>query len=291
MNGLLNILKPPGMTSHDVVSFIRRTYRMKRVGHAGTLDPAAAGVLPVALGQATRLLEYLTADNKSYRVEATFGFETDSGDDTGTVVSRSSAKVAALSRAEIETALASFVGPIQQVPPMYSAIKVDGKKLYELARDGIKVEIKPRNIFISDINLIKVEDEKIVFDVTCSKGTYIRSLCIDIGRKLGCLATMSFLVRTRVGTFSLSEANTLEDLVGGSSAFILPADRFISMPEVFLNEQQVWAFKNGQLVECIVDEEDVRLIKVYSADKAFIGIASKDSASSAIKPVKVLSSV
>jgi len=289
MNGLLNILKPPGMTSHDVVSFVRRNYRIKRVGHAGTLDPAAAGVLPVALGQATRLLEYLTADNKSYRVEATFGFETDSGDDTGTVTSRSSGMVA-LPRAEIETALASFVGSIQQVPPMYSAIKVDGKKLYELARDGIKVAIEPRNIFISDINLIKVEDEKIVFDVTCSKGTYIRSLCIDIGRKLGCLATMSFLVRTRVGSFSLSEANTLEDLVGGSSEFILPADKFIAMPEVFLNEQQVWAFKNGQLVECIVDE-DVRLIKVYSADKAFIGIASKDSASSAIKPVKVLSSV
>lgn len=289
MNGLLNVLKPPGMTSHDVVSFIRRTYHMKRVGHAGTLDPAAAGVLPVALGQATRLLEYLTADDKSYRVELTFGFETDSGDDTGTVINRCSDNIV-LPRTEIENAVASFIGIIEQVPPMYSAIKVAGKKMYELAREGIAVEIQPRSVVISNINLIKVEDSKIVFDVTCSKGTYIRSLCIDIGRKLGCLGTMSFLVRTRVGKFPLSDANTLEELAGGSSDLVLPADKFISMPEVFLSTQQVWAFKNGQLVEWHI-EEDAELIKVYSADRAFIGIASKDSASSAIRPVKVLSSV
>lgn len=290
MNGLLNILKPPGMTSHDIVSFVRRTYHMKRVGHAGTLDPAAAGVLPVAVGQATRLLEYLVADDKSYRVEATFGFETDSGDDTGNIISRSSENFVLPAADVIKTTLASFLGKIQQVPPMYSAIKIDGKKLYELARDGIKVELKPRDVLISNIDLIRLEDSRIVFDVTCSKGTYIRSLCTDIGRKLGCLATMSFLVRTRVGSFSLSDANTLEELSEGSPDFVLPADKFIAMPEVYLSAQQVWAFRNGQIVECCTDE-NAKLIKVYSADKAFIGIASKDSSLSAIKPVKVLSSV
>lgn len=180
-SGLINVLKPPGMTSHDVVSFIRRTYHLKRVGHAGTLDPAASGVLPVALGSATRLLEYMTDTDKSYRVELTIGYETDTGDDTGAILNNAVCVMPV--KTEIEKVLSSFIGTIEQIPPMYSAIKIQGKKLYELARAGITVERQPRIITIHNITLLHIDDTRILFDVTCSKGTYIRSLCSDIGKK------------------------------------------------------------------------------------------------------------
>ena len=208
--GILNVLKPPGMTSHDVVSFIRKIYSIKRVGHAGTLDPAAAGVLPIAVGPATRLIEYFAENNKSYRVELTLGYETDSGDDTGKVIRTSGEPIP---RTETITAvLTSFTGPIAQVPPMYSAVKVKGKRLYELAREGKVIERKARDVIIHNISLLNVTGSKILFDVDCSKGTYIRSLCMDFGQKIGIPAVMSFLIRTKVGPFLLSEAHTLEEI-------------------------------------------------------------------------------
>lgn len=280
--GLLNVLKPPGMTSHDVVSFIRRTYGMKRVGHAGTLDPAAAGVLPVALGQATRLIEYITDTDKSYRVELTFGYETDTGDDTGKVLNASCYDLPTIE--QLQNVLQSFIGISRQIPPMHSAIKVDGKKLYELARSGINVDRPAREIKISQITLLKVFPTGILFDVTCSKGTYIRSLCKDIGTKLGCLAVMSFLVRTRVGRFLLSDALTVEEL--SQKPELLLADQFLCLPKVSLPSDKAQAFTYGKSILC--ENLGEVLYSVYNEQKLFLGIGRKSADASLLVPVKVL---
>lgn len=286
-NGLINILKPPGMTSHDVVSFVRRTYHLKRVGHAGTLDPAAAGVLPVALGAATRLLEYMTDTDKGYRVELTIGYETDTGDDTGTIVNRAACSMP--SKAEIEKVLASFVGINEQVPPMYSAIKVQGKKLYELARAGITIERQPRTITIHDITLLHVDTTHILFDVTCSKGTYIRSLCTDIGQKINCPVVMSFLVRTHVGRFSLDKAFSLEEIGLNPEQALLPLDYALEyMPKLTLAPEMAQAFKYGQsIINHTFKEPFQGLIRLYEQETKFIGIGQLNT-TAVITPVKVI---
>lgn len=289
IGGLINIVKPPGMTSHDVVSFIRKTYHLKRVGHAGTLDPAATGVLPVALGPATRLLEYMTDCDKSYRVELTIGYETDTGDATGTITSRMDCVMP--TQYIIEEVLASFIGTIEQVPPMYSAIKVQGKKLYELARAGITVERKARIIKIHNINLLKMDHNSILFDVTCSKGTYIRSLCTDIGAKINCPVVMSFLVRTRVGSFSLDQAFTLEEIEENSECAVLPVDNALDyMPKVILSGELAGAFKHGQNISISTDDDDDGqiLLRIYDHQGLFIGIGQKKPGTTIIIPIKVL---
>jgi len=288
IGGLLNIIKPPGMTSHDVVSFIRRTYSLKRVGHAGTLDPAAAGVLPVALGPATRMLEYMTDCDKSYRVELTIGYETDTGDDTGTITKSMDCIMPAQSK--IIEVLASFLGTIEQVPPMYSAIKVQGKKLYELARAGITIERKARTITIHKINLLKIDQRKFLFDVTCSKGTYIRSLCTDIGEKINCPVVMSFLVRTRVGSFSLDQAFTLEEIEENAEGALLPVDNALDyMPKVVLSKETASAFKHGQNISMSTDEGyDQALLRIYDHQNLFIGIGQKKYGTAVMIPIKVL---
>ncbi|WP_027363800.1 tRNA pseudouridine(55) synthase TruB [Desulfotruncus alcoholivorax] len=216
MNGILNVLKPPGMTSHDVVSFIRRLTGQKKAGHTGTLDPGAAGVLPVCLGKATRIIEYLP-DNKSYRAEATLGISTTTQDAFGEVIHRASWDNIDL--AYIQECLSSFTGKIEQIPPMASAIKYQGKKLYELARAGLVIERKPRMVYIDKTKLVHYYPgradypPRIIFDVLCSAGTYIRTLCNDLGDRLGCGAFMSYLLRTRAGIFNIYEALTLEELV------------------------------------------------------------------------------
>ena len=288
IGGLINIVKPPGMTSHDVVSFIRRTYHLKRVGHAGTLDPAAAGVLAVALGPATRMLEYMTDCDKSYRVELTIGYETDTGDDTGTITN--SVECIMPAQDKINEVLASFLGTIEQVPPMYSAIKIQGKKLYELARAGITVERKPRTITIHKINLLKLDQKSILFDVTCSKGTYIRSLCTDIGKKINCPAVMSFLVRTRVGSFSLDQAFTLEEIEQNTENAVLPVDTALDyMPKIILSQQIASAFKHGQNISMSTDDEcGQTLLRIYDEQNLLIGIGQKKSGTAVIVPIKVL---
>jgi tRNA pseudouridine55 synthase len=279
--GIVNVLKPPGMTSHDVVSFIRRTYGLKKVGHAGTLDPAAAGVLPVFLGKATRLIEYAMHEDKSYRVELTLGYETDTGDDTGRTLKN--APYVMPERAQIESVLASFIGSIEQVPPMYSAIKVDGKKLYELARSGLSIEVKPRTVTIYAIKLLKVSAGGFLFDVVCSKGTYIRSLCIDIGHKLGILAVMSFLVRTRAGQFTLPEAHTLEEIAAHNEDLLLSFDAALQhMPSVTLSDYQAKKFCCGQNISC---QEKEGIYRVYSLSGELIGIGR---AAAGLTPIKVL---
>ncbi|SNR88875.1 tRNA pseudouridine synthase B [Anaerovirgula multivorans] len=209
MKGILNILKPPEMTSHDVVAIVRRKTRIKKVGHTGTLDPNAAGVLPICIGQATKISQYLLDSTKKYRAELTLGITTDTQDAYGTVTNKRKVDV---STKEIESAVVSFIGEYNQIPPMYSALKIKGKKLYELARQGIEVARKPRRIHIESIDIINMKGSTVLFDVTCSKGTYIRTLCHDIGEKLGCGGIMSFLLRTATGKFYISSAITLEEL-------------------------------------------------------------------------------
>ena len=288
-SGIINVLKPPGMTSHDVVSFIRRLYSIKRVGHAGTLDPAAAGVLPVFIGNATRLVEYLADADKSYRAELTFGFETDTGDDTGKIIN--SRPYICPKSSEIEVALASFIGVNEQIPPMYSAIKIDGKKLYELARQGQVVERKPRKIVIDAISLITEYETGIVFDVTCSKGTYIRVLCSDIGYRLNCLAVMSFLVRTRVGQFHLEQALTLEEIAANKEQAVQAADSVLThLPAIVLSGPESQAIKNGRSICCSRSGSD--LIKMYDGNNTFIGIGRETcqlGGHTTLTPVKILS--
>jgi len=215
MNGIINILKPPGMTSHDVVNFIRHTSGMKKVGHTGTLDPGAAGVLVVCLGQATRLSQFLVDDTKEYRVEVTFGLSTSTGDSFGQVIVEGDA--AELTEETVRSALPVFTGEISQVPPMTSAIKQQGKKLYQLARAGIVVDRPARNVSIYSLEYIwgagwGGSRPRVLLHLRCSKGTYVRTLCEDLGNYFGCGAHMSFLVRTRAGNFNIADSATLEEI-------------------------------------------------------------------------------
>ncbi len=206
-HGVLNFLKPPGMTSHDAVAFVRRVLQEKRVGHTGTLDPAAAGVLPICVGQATRLVEDLQAGTKRYLAEATFGRETDSGDLLGETVRQCDAS--GLELESLRAVLDRFRGEIEQTPPLHSAIKVGGQKLYDLARSGQTVEIPTRRVTISHLQITRWQSGSVpraMLDIECSGGTYVRSLVRDIGREAGSAATMSFLLRSRSGFFGLENA-------------------------------------------------------------------------------------
>lgn len=212
MDGIINVYKEAGFTSHDVVAKLRGILKQKKIGHTGTLDPAATGVLPVCCGKATKVCELLTDKDKSYRAVCRLGVETDTQDMTGTVLKEYD--TAGIDEHQIRECISKFVGEIQQIPPMYSALKVNGKKLYELAREGKVIERKPRKIVISQIDLIEtdLENKTFTMDVTCSKGTYIRTLCHDIGKELGIGAAMENLVRTRVSVFDIEDALTLSDI-------------------------------------------------------------------------------
>lgn len=284
-SGFINVLKPPGMTSHDVVSFIRRTYGLKKVGHAGTLDPAAAGILPIAIGSATRLIEYITEADKAYRAELTFGYQTDSGDDMGNIIAQKDDFI--LPKLEqLEKIFEQFTGKITQIPPMHSAIKINGKKLYELARQGKTVEVPSRIVEISSLKIINYCHSKLLFDINCSKGTYIRTLCMDIGEKLDIPTVMSFLVRTKVGKFILEDALTLEEIGAEPDKALQNVNEVLNfMPEVMLNNNDSIAFCHGQIVkiEKDINEKD---IAVYNENKNLIGIAT-NIGKSLLKPVKV----
>lgn len=209
MDGVINIYKEAGWTSFDVVAKMRGILKIKKIGHTGTLDPAATGVLPVCVGKGTKKVESFMADDKVYRAVMLLGVTTDSQDMTGEILTRSEVNSA---EAEVAEAVKSFIGGYDQLPPMYSAKKVNGKKLVDLARKGVEVERKPRFVNIMDIDIAKIELPRVTMTVTCSKGTYIRTLCHDIGQKLGCGAAMESLIRTRVGRFKIEDAITLEQL-------------------------------------------------------------------------------
>lgn len=210
MDGFINLLKPPGPTSSRAVGKIKSITGAKKVGHTGTLDPGAAGVLPLCLGRATKLSQFLMESEKEYRSEITFGLITDTQDSYGSVLAEN---VVELSEVRLKELLKSFTGPLVQVPPMYSAVKQGGKKLYELARKGLEIERKPRNIEIYRLDLVEfIPPNRAIIDIKCSKGTYIRTLCHDIGVKSGYGAIMSFLVRLSAGGFVLKDAITIEEL-------------------------------------------------------------------------------
>jgi tRNA pseudouridine55 synthase len=256
MHGVLNFLKPPGMTSHNAVAFIRRVAGVKRVGHTGTLDPAAAGVLPICIGQATRLVEYLQEGNKEYIAEATFGYETDTLDAVGRVVREASA--ADVAEEPLRAALKSFEGTIDQVPPIYSAIKVGGQKLYQKARAGAdadEVPIDARRVTIHRAELLRLTPAtsappRAFLRIECSGGTYIRSLVRDLGVALDSAATMTFLVRTRSGNFSIDDATTPEELLTDLESHLLPLNQILPLCVDAVIQDDALALKlaQGQVV-------------------------------------------
>ncbi len=277
MDGILNVLKPPGMTSFDIVAYLRSVLKEKKIGHTGTLDPSAVGVLPVCIGKATKTIDYLTDKDKVYRAELTLGVSTDTQDNYGKVLKVCEANY---SEEQIFSAIKSFVGRYEQIPPMYSAIKVEGKKLYELAREGITIERKPRNVTIHSIDILDIRDNKAVFDVECSKGTYIRTLCSDIGDKLGCGGHMSFLVRTRAGNFELADSLTLEEIyeysrdnsISGKISSV--EDVFKELDRVDLNSLETKKIINGAYVE-LKDSQLKKgmILRTYDDSAKFIGLS------------------
>lgn len=249
MDGIINILKPSGMTSADVVAWVRRTLHVKKVGHTGTLDPGVVGVLPVCLGQATRFAEFLTEQGKAYRAELTLGISTDTQDGYGQILTRQTPEVTVR---EFEGVLGRFQGVVRQTPPMYSAVRKDGKHLYEYARQGLEVERLQREVVIAGLKLerwIEGQFPQAVLDIQCSKGTYIRTLCHDIGQELGCGAHMSYLIRTRSGPFLLEDSWTLEEIEEQISVdkheFLLPSTAGLELPIVRLPLERSAAFMQG----------------------------------------------
>lgn len=212
MDGIINVHKEAGFTSHDVVAKLRGILHQKKIGHTGTLDPDATGVLPVCLGKATKVCDLLTNKDKTYIATCRLGVVTDTQDMSGNVLSRHS--IDHITESAIKDCVMGFVGTLEQVPPMYSALKVNGKKLYELAREGKTITRKPREITIEQINILQMDLQEgtFVMEVTCSKGTYIRTLCHDIGEKLGCGGAMEKLIRSRVADFALEEALTISEI-------------------------------------------------------------------------------
>ncbi|HOQ76156.1 MAG TPA: tRNA pseudouridine(55) synthase TruB [Thermoclostridium sp.] len=280
MHGILNINKPSGMTSFGVIRRLRGILKTRKIGHAGTLDPDATGVLPVCAGKATKIIEFLMEKDKSYHVVMRLGIETDTQDASGEVLARRSV---ASSDEEISEAICSFVGDIMQVPPMYSAVRVDGKRLYELARRGVEIERKPRPVTISAIENLTItregEDVRASFDVTCSRGTYIRTLCADIGSRLGCGAHMERLVRTRSGPFSLKDAITLEEVEeragnGTLQDVVIGMDMALTeFPGLTVDENQAARLGNGVAVPCPASlGRSGELVRIYNEEGSLIAI-------------------
>jgi tRNA pseudouridine55 synthase len=248
MNGILIVDKPQGWTSHDVVAKLRGIYRERRIGHSGTLDPMATGVLVVFLGRATRAVELCENDEKEYVAELLLGTVTNTQDTTGEVLETRPVDV---SQEELERVLEQFTGPQSQIPPMYSAVKIGGKKLYELARKGQSVARKPREITISELELLERQGDTCRLRIRCSKGTYVRTLCHDIGAALGCGGCMSSLRRTRAGRFTLDSAVSMEDIQkaqeqGRHMELLQPVDSLFSgYPPLYLDEKGTKRCKNG----------------------------------------------
>lgn len=270
MEGILVIDKAAGMTSHDVVGRVRRIFSERRVGHGGTLDPMATGVLPLFVGRATRAVEFAAGADKEYVATMRVGLTTDTQDLTGTVLSQTPAHV---TQAQVEALLPRFTGTLQQVPPMYSAIKQGGKKLYELARQGITVERKPRQIEIYSLTLLSAQEEvgEFTLKVFCSKGTYVRTLVHDLGEALGCGAALSALRRTRAGWFTLEESVTLEELQAEGRDFpLLPVDSlFAQYPVLTLDAPQEVRCRNGAEITLAAAPGD-GLYRVYTAAGGFL---------------------
>ena len=280
MNGFLNILKPPGMTSAAVVGYVRRMTGEKRVGHAGTLDPEAAGVLPIMIGRAARLFDYLVDKEKTYVAECAFGAATDTQDATGKIIATGENYP---DFSAVQEAAEHLVGDIEQRPSIFSAIKQDGKRLYELAREGKTVERKPRMVTIDAIVIesFDLENKKFSMRVRCSKGTYIRTLCRDIGERLGCFAHMSALCRTQSGRFRIEDAYTLPEIeamtAAGDTSFLTPVDRvFDTLPALYLSARKAQKMCNGVRVSTPGMEEG-RTYRVYDEKGCFLTVSKAEN--------------
>ena len=252
MDGVIVLNKPYGKTSHDMVYMVRKLTGIKKVGHTGTLDPAATGVLPICIGKATKAAELLTASDKAYRAQLALGMTTDTLDADGDVLTE---QPVLCTEAEIRAVIKGFEGDIEQTPPMYSAIKVNGQKLYELARKGVEVERKARTVHIYSIDIVELDLEQglVTIDVECSKGTYIRTLCDDIGRELGCGAYINRLERTKSGMFDSSQCWTVLQLQelkerGVLERAITPVDALFSYPKLNVPEHLAQKIKNGNRI-------------------------------------------
>jgi tRNA pseudouridine55 synthase len=272
MNGILLVDKPTDWTSSDVVAKLRGLLHERRIGHSGTLDPMATGLLVLFVGRATRAVEFAESQEKRYLASLRLGLATDTQDITG---NRISGEPREISEAELERTLALFRGHIQQIPPMYSAIKVGGKKLYEIARRGGEVERKPRPVHIRELKLLGREGEDWLLDVTCSKGTYIRTLCHDIGQSLGCGGCMSALRRVRAGEFSIENACTLDQVReaadrGEAEKLLLPVDSlFRQDPALSLNARDEKRIRSGGVFPVAVQDGQYR---AYGPDGAFLAL-------------------
>ncbi len=274
MFGILNVYKPKGISSHDVVSFVRRTLKLKRVGHTGTLDPDAEGVLPVLVGKATKLSDLLMAEEKRYFAGVKLGVVTDTDDLSGAVIKE---RAVTVSEEEIKAAVARFLGKTKQIPPMYSAIKINGQKLYQLARKGIEIERKPREIEIYSLDVSNISGDTFDLHIHCSKGTYIRALCRDIGEVLGTGAAMASLVREQSGVFTLDNAHTFEEITkaaenGTIKDLLISVDEVLKdIPAVFVTDETCAKIKNGirlrpqQLGIKSIEENEMRRIYHDSA--------------------------
>lgn len=281
IHGIINVYKEKGFTSHDVVAKLRGIVGQKKIGHTGTLDPDATGVLPVCLGKATKLCDLLTDKNKTYEAVLLLGKTTDTQDITGEVLEEKSTE--ALTEEKVREAIEGFIGDYEQIPPMYSALKVNGKKLYELAREGKVIERKARPVKILDIQILEIDLPKVRMEVACSKGTYIRTLCHDIGEKLGCGGCMESLIRTRVSTFRIEDAKTLDEIEtlkqeGKLAELLVPIDAmFPFYPKITVKDDWKAFAKNGNPLDlkmlkeaCGQDEETQ--VRLYDESGKFIAI-------------------
>lgn len=275
--GIINIYKPKGLTSHDVVNKIRRILGIKKVGHTGTLDPDAEGVLPICVGRATKTADMLTASDKQYRARVTLGSATDTQDSSGKVIKSAEVNV---TKEDIENSVKKFIGDIDQIPPMYSAIKIGGKKLYELARENKTVERPPRRIHISNISITGFDLENNSFEmiVDCSKGTYIRTLSNDIGEDLKCFGHMSGLVRTKSGRFDISASYTLEKIeemfACGDLSFLVPVDKiFYDYEKLTVHDKAAFMICNGVKVRAPKNAVDGLVYRVYDSNGKFLTIS------------------
>lgn len=273
MEGIININKPSGITSFDVIRVLRRVLKEKRIGHTGTLDPLAEGVLVVCLGRVTRLVQDIEGYSKIYTAGFELGYRTDTYDIEGKTIEESEKKSA--TRDELDRVLKKFIGGIKQIPPMYSALKVDGQKLYDLARKGIEVERKARDIHIDFIEVLEFDGVKGKIRCGVSKGTYIRSLIDDMGRELGTLATMNSLVREKVGDSSIDKAFTLEDIERlhneGNSSFLQSVEEFFTYPQLEIEEgKNLTLFLNGNTIR---HQSPNGRYRVYCQNK-FLGLAN-----------------
>jgi tRNA pseudouridine55 synthase len=289
--GVLSLDKTAGVTSFDAVALVRRRLGLSRVGHAGTLDPEATGVLPILLGEATKLMAYLAGQDKEYVATLTLGVTTDTGDLAGRVMAE--AAVGAIDRERVEAACRPFIGRIKQVPPMYSAVHHGGRRLYELAREGIEVVREPREVVIHSIDVEEVEGARVRLRVVCGKGTYLRSLAADLGASLGCGAAVGRLVRTRVGPFGLEAAVSWQALTSEPAAAlwarVLPAESALAgWTSLRVDARAAGRFEHGQPVEIApAGVGPGALVRVHAADGRLLGVGEV-IAGGRTRPVRVL---